>query len=156
MRDDIKYNYSSTRGYALGQSETVGRIAFIENGEKHDYANDYYVYSTYTKTIEFLNDPGNFAAGDVETGLEEAYSFMYNRRGLSLDVSVSKEDTSDAAKELRSYVRPGNADDYDPQNDIRIIGRSSNITYTINKADEQRVVELMLTLFLEKHMTNNS
>lgn len=148
LRDDIKHNYSN-----IGISqETIGRIAFTENGKKHNYANDYYIFPSYTKTIEFLNDPGNFATGDVDTDIAETYRFVYTGPGLSIDVHVLTDDTSAVANELRSYIKPRQEDDdYDPKKGIRIVGDSSFITYTIDKADEQRVLKLMLELFLEKH-----
>lgn len=148
LREDIKYNYSNV---GIKQN-TVGRIAFTKNDEKHDFANDYYIYPTYTKTIEFLNDPGNFVTEGTEPAIAESYTFKYSSSGLSIDVYVSKDDTSPAAKELLSYIKPRREDDdYDLYKDVRITGDSSFITYTIDKADEQRVLKLMLELFLEKH-----
>lgn len=156
LRDDLKYNYSVNN-----KTNSVGRLAFTKNGEKHDFNNSYFIYPTYTKTIEFLNNQNNYATGDVETGIAESYTFRYNGPGLSIDVHVSKDDTSDKAKELLTYIRPRreNDDYYDPKNPkkgVRITGDTSFITYTIDKENEQKVLKLMLELFLEKHPVDNS
>lgn len=151
LRDDIKYNYSNMAYYGVGQ-KTFGRISFTETGKKHDFANDYCIYSTYTKTIEFLSDPSNFATGDVETDLSETYLFRYNSPNLAITVHVSRENTSHAAKELLSYIKPKEeSDDRDYSDCVRVVSQSSGATYTIDPANEKAAIKAMIALFLEKH-----
>lgn len=149
LRNDIKNNYSNTGGF---RQDTYGHMMITEKGKKHDFANDYDIFPSYEDTIAFLNDPENVTTETIKND-SDTYILSYSRINMSLLVSVSTEDTSDTAKKLLSYIKPkSDSNSYDNLKGVYISGRTSGMNYTIDAADEEAVLKLMIALFLEQHM----
>lgn len=151
LRYDIKNNYYCKR---LNQ-DIYGRLFFEENAEKHDFAKAYLIFPTYQGTIEFLEDPDNFEL-IREKNETDNYRISYGNENMSICVYVSTEDTSAAAKELLSYIKPKSENDsYDSKKGVRIQSGISGVYYTIDPADEEAVLKAMLALFGEKHINKD-
>lgn len=142
--NDIKYNYSAS-------DSSCGWLMITEKNQKHDLDNDVVVYQSYTATVEFLKNPENYTTEEISSGIDK-YMFNYSNEKMSVRVFVSTDDTSPAAKELLSYIKPRlEGDGFDPSKNVRVSGVYSGITYRIDLAHEERAKELMVELFVERH-----
>lgn len=146
LRNDIKNNYSLT-----GLNNYYGWFIITEKNQKHDFDNDIYVLPSYTATLEFLENPENYTTEEVEPNLDK-YVIIYGSEDVSIRVYVSTEDTSPAAKELLSYIKPrSDGDGFDPGKNVSVTSMYSRIHYRIDPAHEERAKELLLEIFLDKH-----
>lgn len=146
LRNDIKYNYSKEN-----YNSNYGRLMITEKNQKHDLSDDIYVLSSYTATIEFLENPENYTTEEVKFDVDK-YIISYGNEKASIRVNVSTDDTSPAAKELLSYLKPrSDGDGFDANKNVRVTGKYSQLSYRIDPAHEERAKELMIELFLERH-----
>lgn len=147
LRNDIKYNYSSTGR----NQETYGKLFIIEKNKQHDWDNDYYIYPTYAATIEFLENPDNYTTEEVKFDVDK-YLFYYNTHNLSVRVEVSTGDKSAAAKELLSYIKPISEDiSNDQPKSVSVKSVYTDISYTIDPTNKEAAINAMIELFLERH-----
>lgn len=144
LRNDIKTNYSLS-----GLNHYYGSFMITEKNQKHDYENDIYVLPSYTATIEFIENPENYTTEEIKSEMEK-YVIIYGSEDVSIRVYVSTEDTSPAAKELLSYIKPRD-NDFDARKNVRVTGMYSENYYRIDPAHEERAKDLMLEIFLDKH-----
>lgn len=144
LRNDIKYNYSKN-------DNDYGWMMITEKNQKHDHANDVYVLSSYTATIEFLENPENYTTEEIINDVDK-YLISYGNEKASVRIFVSTDDTSPAAKELLSYIKPrSDGDGFDANKNVSVKGTYSQLSYRIDPAHEERAKELMVELFLERH-----
>lgn len=153
LRYDLKNNYY----YMNNNIKTFGRLVFITKNMERDRFNHlvYYILPNYENTIKFLNDPGNYSSEAIKNETDK-YHLTYNNSNMNLRVYVSTEDTSAAAKELLSYIKPqSESNGYDNKNGVRIRSVLSGLDYTIDAADENAVLKAMLAVFREKYIQSD-
>lgn len=146
LQNDMKYNYSVN-----GYNNDYGRLMITEKNQKHDPSNDVYILPCYTATIEFLENPENYTFEENKTNTDK-FIITYGSEDVSVRVYVSTEDTSPAAKELLSYIKPrSDGDGFDPGKNVRVNSEYTNNSYRIDPDHEERAKELLIELFVEKH-----
>lgn len=148
LRYDIENNYCNTE-----YNNNLGFVAFSEKGKRGD-VDIYLIFPTYKGTLEFLNDPDNYTGAEIND--TDTYRIDCSNKRFYVCVYVSTDDTSAAAKELLSYIKPiSENDNSDLKNDIRIHSNIGGITYTIDPANEQAVIKAILALYSEKHINKD-
>lgn len=152
LRSDIENRYFYMDQY--GQSN-VGTVTFsnIINGNYH-MLDHYTILDVYESTIEFLNDPDNFI-GELDEEAANTFKISYcadSSEGMmsNISVTVSKDDTSEYAKELLSYIETGfNTDNTPPY--FVICDDNRHYGYVIIPGKEQAAVKAMFGLFRENN-----
>lgn len=150
LRSDIENFYfddSETR------KNTVGDVRFYNIKDNYHFSlNTYMILDVYEATIEFLSDPENYVVSDKKDE-PKIYHVSYKTNGLegtlsNISVTVSKDDTSEYAKELLSYIKPTHSINSTPPCFI-IRDENGDIMYEISRENEQAAIKAMLDLLRE-------
>lgn len=147
LRDDIKNYYYDDNSTGRG---TVGDLRFRdENGNK--LLGHYRILDVYEATRAFLDDPAN-SMDPIEQSSVEYFSVTYRTKeeGILSDISVivSKNDTSEYAKELLSYIEPTHSINHTPPCFI-ISDNTDDEGYKISSENDQAALKAMLGLLGE-------
>lgn len=150
LRSDIEnfYFYDGEAG-----KSTVGDVRFYNIKDNYQFSlNTYMILDVYEATIEFLSDPENYVVSDKKDE-PKIYHVSYKTNGLegtlsNISVTVSKDDTSEYAKELLSYIKPTHSINSTPPCFI-IRDENGDIMYEISRENEQAAIKAMLDLLRE-------
>lgn len=154
LKYDIENNFFAD-AYETGK-EIIGNVNFSVNGNSVDY---YRILTSYKDTLAFLNDPDNYTYNSEEKEAKKYHIQYYDQEDQfdmlqSVDLIVSEDDTSDAAKELLSYIEIQEKDDAQPDKYSKYFV-VYEVTYYrnhygIKKENEEAAVKALLKLFREK------
>ena len=153
LRNDInQYYFDDNR---TGQ-RTVGMVMFYDLNKKDRVLNRYRILDVYVNTLEFLNDRANFVDLLDDTPAV-SYHIIYTAgdsgfEGLlgDLGLTVYKDDESEYAKELLSYIEVIDGI-YIDSPCFTIYDNKRKSCYGIRQENEKAAVKAMLGLFREKY-----
>ncbi|MDE6727555.1 MAG: hypothetical protein K2J80_06400 [Oscillospiraceae bacterium] len=147
LRYDIENNYS--------EGNPTGYMQFFTGEDFNGYDMNkgfFRIYESYEKSLAFLKDPNNYRSADNNNKIT-GYFFSFEDWSSSdeaIRVLVSVDDTSEAAKELLSYIKPRSGNSSNSRFYIRAVGERYS-DYEIDPENTAAALKAMYTLFREKY-----